>query len=108
MTSLSVCVAREGPACVPAHDWAARLFAADAAVVSCFVVVIFISGQNRPVSLSLSLDLHFDPSLLPPAAKFPSFSSSHLRLPLATPSLHQMANTGGRVDTPNSLSHLLL
>lgn len=31
-----------------ADDWAARLVAADAAVVSCFVVVIFILGRNTP------------------------------------------------------------
>lgn len=109
----------EGP-CRSADDWTARLFAADAAAVdSCFVVVIFISGQNRPPHssplLSFSLDSLYTPPSSPspplpfpsPAAKFPSFSSSHPWLPLATPSLHQMANTGGRGggDAPNSICH---
>lgn len=31
-----------------ADDWAARPVAADAAVVSCFVVVTFIFGPNTP------------------------------------------------------------
>lgn len=49
-----------------AGDWAALLFAADAAVGSCFVVVIFISGQNRPTLIYLPpLSLFLAPSLSP-------------------------------------------
>lgn len=88
------CARCQGGACMAADDWAALLFAADAAVVSCFVVVSFISGQNRPdthlplslslaPSFSLTLDSLCSP-LLSAAAKFPSFSFSHSRLPLTT------------------------
>lgn len=52
-----------------ADDWAARLVAADAAVLSCFVVVIFILGLN-------TLDIHLPVSPSPSELTFCPLSPS--------------------------------
>lgn len=93
-----------------AGDWAARLFAADAGRLSCPLLDCFASlpssgaalhVQARQVSLRFTgpVWLTSCPFFLPPSALKISLSSPSLlpgRLPLATASLHQMAEAGGR------------